>query len=219
MSGKVRGTLTTKYPCRCDWSHRTDQLLPTKWRCESTALLRATGHQTWECKPQAALIAALNRIIRGWTMYHRTSVAKQTFGTLDYLMFHKLACWANYRHPKKTRYWHYRRYWRRQNKRTDFSDGEQTLLHYADIPIVRHVKVRGAKSPFDGDWLYWGQRLGRDPLKLPRVTRLLKRQQGRCDICGLYFMAEDEMEVHHQDGNPKNNRYTNLALLHAHCHD
>ena len=169
--------------------------------------------------PQAALIAALNRKIRGWTNYHRASVAKQTFRSLDYRLFHKLARWANYRHPKKTRYWQYQRYWRRRNQRMDFSDGEQTLLHYADIPIVRHVKVRGTKSPYDGDWVYWAQRLGRDPLKPPRVTRLLKRQQGRCDYCGLYFMAADGTEVHHQDGNPKNNRYANLALLHAHCHD
>jgi len=27
------------------------------------------------------------------------------------------------------------------------------------------------------------------------------------------------MEVHHRDGNRYTNRYTNLALLHGHCHD
>lgn len=30
-------------------------------------------------------------------------------------------------------------------------------------------------------------------------------------------MAEDILEVHHQDGDRNNNRYANLALLHAHC--
>ena len=170
-------------------------------------------------QPQAALIVALNRIIRGWSNYYRSSVAKRIFGTLDYQMIHKLARWAHRRHPRKSHAWQWQRYWRRQQQRLDFSDGNQTLLHYADTPIVRHVKVRGTKSPFDGDWLYWAQRLGRDPLKPARVTRLLKQQQGRCDACGLHFMTEDVMEVHHQDGNPKNNRYTNLVLLHAHCHD
>jgi len=27
------------------------------------------------------------------------------------------------------------------------------------------------------------------------------------------------MEVHHLDGNHRNNRYSNWTLLHAHCHD
>ena len=28
-----------------------------------------------------------------------------------------------------------------------------------------------------------------------------------------------DMEIHHRDGDRRNNRYTNLMLLHAHCHD
>jgi len=27
------------------------------------------------------------------------------------------------------------------------------------------------------------------------------------------------MEIHHRDGDRRNDRYTNLVLLHAHCHD
>ena len=100
-----------------------------------------------------------------------------------------------------------------------FSDGKNTLIGYVDTPIVRHVKVRGDKSPYDGDWVYWVQRLGRDPTKSDRVVRLLKRQGGLCMICGLYFTTEDGMEVHHWDGDRQNNRYRNLALLHLHCHD
>src|SRR3990172_3645629 len=40
---------------------------------------------------------------------------------------------------------------------------------YADTPIQRHVKVKGQKSPYDGDWAYWIDRLGRDPSKPNRV--------------------------------------------------
>ena len=80
-------------------------------------------------------------------------------------------------------------------------------------------KCGGDKSPFDGDWPYWGARLGRDPSKPTRVVNLLKRQNGRCANCGLRFMAEDITEVHHQDQDRLNNRYDNLALLHGHCHD
>jgi RNA-directed DNA polymerase len=177
------------------------------------------GIRQYRGAPQAALIATLNPLVRGWTRYYSTCVAKRTFSTMDYLMSHKLAQWAHYRHPRKTKSWRFRRYWKWQATRMNFSDGKNTLICYADTPIVRHVKVRGDKSPYDGDWLYWSERLGRDPTKPKRVTRLLKRQKGRCTYCGLRFVAEDTMEVHHQDGNRNNNRYTNLALLHAHCHD
>jgi len=169
--------------------------------------------------PQKALIGALNPVIRGWTQYYRTCVAKRAFSTMDYQMSHKLARWAQHRHPDKKAGWRFRRYWRRGESRMIFSDGENTLIGYADTPIVRHVKVRGDKSPYDGDWVYWVRRLGRDPTKSDRVVKLLKRQGGRCVMCGLYFTAEDKMEVHHWDEDRSNNRYRNLTLLHVHCHD
>jgi RNA-directed DNA polymerase len=115
--------------------------------------------------PQKALIAALNPIIRGWTQYYKKCVAKRTFSTMDYQMSHKLACWSQRRHPNKTMGWQFRRYWRKQKTRMNFSDGETPLICYVDTPIVRHVKVKGNKSPYDGDWVYWVQRLGRDPTK------------------------------------------------------
>jgi len=169
--------------------------------------------------PQSALIAALNPIIRGWAQYHSACVAKKTFARMDNQVFHKLYRWARFRHPRKARRWCFDRYWRRQGTRDNFSDGTSRLARYADTPIVRHVKVRGDKSPYDGDWPYWVERLGRDPAKPTRVVRLLKLQKSRCALCALRFAAEDIVEVHHWDGNRTNNRYTNLALLHGHCHD
>lgn len=169
--------------------------------------------------PQAALIAALNPVIQGWARYYRTVVAKATFNNVDNQVYIKLRKWAYSRHPHKTRPWQYRRYWRKEGKGRRFSDGTCRLRRHDDMPIIRHVKVRGDKSPYDGDWPYWVQRLGRDPTKPRRIVELLKREKGRCIWCGLRFMAEDVMEVHHCDGDRRNNRYTNLALLHAHCHD
>jgi hypothetical protein len=29
------------------------------------------------------------------------------------------------------------------------------------------MKVQNTRSPFDGDWVYWATRLGRDPAKPP----------------------------------------------------
>jgi RNA-directed DNA polymerase len=169
--------------------------------------------------PQAALIAALNPVIRGWALYHRTGVAKQVFGNRDSQVHRKLYRWATYRHRRKSGQWRFHRYWQRQNGRWHFTDGTSTLACHQDLPIIRHVKVRSDKSPFDGDWLYWGQRLGRNPTKPQRVIRLLKHQHGRCAHCGLRFMTEDILEVHHRDGSRRNNQYANLALLHGHCHD
>ena len=169
--------------------------------------------------PQVALIAALNPVIRGWSGYYRTCVAKRIFGRVDNQVYIKLRKWAYHRHRNKTRTWQYRRYWRKQQKGRRFSDGHIKMARHEDMAIVRHIKVRGDKSPYDGDWLYWGLRLGRDPTKPRRVIRLLKREKGRCIWCGLCFKTEDVMEVHHWDGNRNNNWYANLSLLHAHCHD
>jgi len=47
----------------------------------------------------------------------------------------------------------------------------------------------------------------------------VKQQNGKCVWCGLRLTTEDALEIHHWDGERENNRYKNLALLHAHCHD
>lgn len=168
---------------------------------------------------QTALLVALNPKIRGWSNYYRPCAAKKVFDRMDSQLYWKLRKWAKWRHPRKSGRWRHQRYWLRKRGRLDFSDGHITLVKYADTPIQRHVKVRGDKSPFDGDWAYWVPRLGRDPCKPKRVVLLLKQQRGRCHHCGLRFMSDDLMEVHHLDGNRRNQALGNLALLHGHCHD
>jgi RNA-directed DNA polymerase len=169
--------------------------------------------------PQATLVKVLNTKIRGWTQYHRASVAKETFDWMDAQLFHKLYRWSRRRHPRKTGGWCVSRYWKHRDNRKNFGDGTAWLVKYADTPIKRHIKVRGDKSPYDGDWPYWIQRRGCDPTKPTRVLNLLKRQKCRCRLCRLYFRTEDVVEIHHWDGNRMNNRYANLVLLHGHCHD
>jgi len=169
--------------------------------------------------PQAALIADLNPLLRGWAHYYHTCVAKRVFARLNSLVHFQLVKGATYRHRRKSAGWRHARYWQRQGGRWTFSDGHSTLVKHADTPIVRHVKIQGDRSPFDGDAPYWATRLGRHPELPTRVTTLLQRQNGRCPHCGLRFMAADVLEVHHLDGNHRNNRYSNWALLHGHCHD
>jgi hypothetical protein len=103
--------------------------------------------------------------------------------------------------------------------RVRFSDKESVLSFHQTTRVSRFFKVQGNKSPYDGDWVYWSTRLGRDPSKPRRVTRLLKRQRGCCAHCGLRFTTEDVIEVHHHDRNHNNNAFDNLRLMHGHCHD
>ena len=168
---------------------------------------------------QTALIAALNPRIRGWADYYRTCSAKNTFHRMDHQLHWKLSKWAKWQNHRKSCTWRKQRYWKRIRNRLDFTDGQTSLAIYTDTHIQRHVKVRGNKSPYDGDWPYWIERLGRDPSKPKRVINLLKRQANRCMFCGLRFTTEDHLEIHHRNGQHNDNTYANLALLHGHCHD
>jgi len=70
-------------------------------------------------------------------------------------------------------------------------------LKHIETPIKRHTKVKGDKSPFDGDWTYWNKR-GINKVGLPtKLARLLKKQKGKCNECGLFFMDSDLIEVDH----------------------
>jgi RNA-directed DNA polymerase len=72
------------------------------------------------------------------------------------------------------------------------------LSEHDKTPIIRHIKVRGEKSPYDGDWIYWGTRMGQHPETNKRVAILLKKQKGKCTECGLYFSEGDILEIDHK---------------------
>jgi RNA-directed DNA polymerase len=95
------------------------------------------------------------------------------------------------------------------------------LIKHGQIKIVRHEKVNGEASPLDGNWLYWATRVGKHPELPNRVAWLLKRQEGKCSYCKLFFKDEDLMEIDHII--PKSlgglDIKQNLQLLHRHCHD
>jgi RNA-directed DNA polymerase len=181
------------------------------------------------CKaaPQEALIAKLNPIIRGWVNYYSTVVSGKTFAKLRHLVYQKLSRWANRRHHGKTRAWVASKYWHTVGgDNWVFSvtkDGKvaETLIDHADKKIVRHIKVKGTASPLDGNLKYWSSRKGKHPLVSTRVATLLKKQQGKCAHCKLYFTEDDLIEVDHIIPKAKGGKdiYTNLQALHRHCHD
>ena len=168
---------------------------------------------------QATLIGHLNPVIRGWSRYYSTQVSKATFHKLDYQLTPMLLRWAYRRHPRRPRRWVVRKYWHiEQGCYWAFRCGQRDfwLCRHDRTVIVRHVKVQGTRSPFDGNWRYWSARLGRHP----GVARLLKKQQGKCPWCGLFFRLGDVGNVDHLV--PKSQGGTdaedNLQLLHRHCH-
>ncbi len=60
---------------------------------------------------QEALINALNKIIRGWTNYHKINSASKTFSKLNHLLFLMLKSWAS-RRSKGGKKKMMRKYWR-----------------------------------------------------------------------------------------------------------
>ena len=177
--------------------------------------------------PQEALIKVLNPIIRGWGNYYATVVSKETYQKLDHLMYWKLRDWARHRHPKKSGKWHKAKYWKRigdDNQvfaTTIGGNNHRRLLRHGDIKIIRHVKVKGESSPYDGNLVYWSSRIGDNPEMPKRVSTLLKRQKGKCAYCETYFRENDVMEVDHKIPKSQGGKdsYDNWQLLHRHCHD
>jgi RNA-directed DNA polymerase len=172
---------------------------------------------------QRTLIGALAPHIRGWSNYYNRVASAKAFRTLDHTLYTQLRSWAMSRHPNKSKHWIMGKYWRvDEGKGWRFQpplEGRTLTLH-SHTPIRRHVKVQATRSPYDGDWVYWSTRLGRHPTISPRVARHLRKQQGRCCACGLYFTEQDTLEVDHilpkAQGGKENE--DNLQLLHRHCH-
>jgi RNA-directed DNA polymerase len=171
-------------------------------------------------RPQWKVIEELNPVIRGWANYYRTVVSAKVYTRCDNLLWYQLWKWSQYRHPKKGRNWIRHKYWQRRENRWEFATpGGATLLRHTNTHIRRHVKVVGGQSPYNGQMLYWSQRLKTHPLLTGRLARALQRQNGRCGWCGLFFTDEDVIEIDHRDRNRGNNAPSNLFALHRHCHD
>jgi RNA-directed DNA polymerase len=183
--------------------------------------------KTHKAAPQEALISRLNPIIRGWANYYSTVVSKEILSGMDKLIYQQLKAWSSFRHPNKDSHWIARRYWLiEQGEGWVFASRKEgnkkmRLIKHSETPIVRHIKVRGDCSPYDGDWIYWSTRMGMHPEAATRVSKLLKKQKGKCAHCELFFKNGDLLEIDHKKARSKGGKNTqdNLQLLHRHCHD
>ena len=185
---------------------------------------------------QETLIGKLNPVIRGWCNYFSGVISKRVFNKIDSLLYWKLWKWVKRRHPNKRKTWLKDKYFCKESfydkKENKFisrdwifattKDGKihYRLLSHAKTKIIRHIKVRGEASPYDGNLIYWSTRMGKHPQMLNRTATLLKKQKGKCPGCGLIFREEDVIEIDHIIPTAAGglDEYNNLQLLHRHCH-
>lgn len=183
----------------------------------------------FKAAPQEVLIRALNLKVRGWSVYYSTVSAKAVFNKLDHLVVQRLLRWGRRRHQNTSRRWIADKYFNPNGKKGETSklrpwdfctrDGV-VLRRYADRRIQRHVMVKGRRSPYDGDWTYWARRMSTYPGWTRGRQRLLKAQNGKCALCGMYFRTQDRVEKDRIVPGRLGGAYTfaNTRLVHGHCH-
>jgi hypothetical protein len=137
-------------------------------------------------------------IIRGWRNYHKyCNMSKHNLWKLEYFT------------------------WKRFNKSPNFNKKKVTKLIRLSFPRVpnslhKFVNVGQDKSPFDGDIVYWTKR--NSTLYYGLTVTLLKKQKHICKYCGLYFLEDQPVHLHHIDGNHLNWKPKNLIVVHRTCH-
>lgn len=172
-----------------------------------------------------ALIGKLNPIIRGWANYYQYVVSSQVFRDLDDKLYNLQWIWSKKKHPKKGVKSLKLKYFISKDATWRLSylenDKRYYLCTYRSVKVnQRFVKVKGTKSPYDGDWAYWSERMAQYPGIDPLTSGLIKKQKGKCPECGKYITQEDHIQRDHTipvalGGNRDK---SNLQVIHYHCH-
>lgn len=176
---------------------------------------------------QDDVIFALTPIIRGWGMYHRVAHVSRTFAKLDHRIFQALWCWAKRRHPNKGSRWVKRRYFRREGSRDWlFKTDTAEMCRLSRIPPMdRYVKVKSDANPYDPAYesyfdkrLQW--RMSESIAGRAKLSRLWKKQEGRCAECAERMTSETGWHIHHVIWRTfgGTDDQSNLRLLHPTCH-
>jgi group II intron reverse transcriptase/maturase len=138
-------------------------------------------------------------IIRGWRNYHK-------YCKMDgYSLIHT---------EKRT--------WKVFNKETKLNRYKTNELIKQAFPDVsysenRFVMIAGDKSPYNGDTVYWAKRNSK--LYDGKIAKILNKQNHSCGHCGLKFINDERVHLHHIDGKHNNWKHNNLIVVHESCHD
>ncbi|MFS0520152.1 group II intron reverse transcriptase/maturase [Nostoc sp. UIC 10607] len=140
-------------------------------------------------------------VVRGWRNYHK-------FCKMD---GSKFSLWhINHRAFKV---------FNKETKQNRHTCQELIKKAFPAVPYSenKHISVKGIKSPYDGDTAYWSERNSK--LYDGKTSIALKKQNHRCASCGLKFIDEERIHLHHIDGNHANWKKNNLEAIHESCHD
>jgi len=183
--------------------------------------------------PSLDVVEKLAPMIRGWAMYHRHVVSKQTFYVVDNEIWKLLWSWSCRRHKKrKGLRWIKQRYFIRHKGRdwTFFARNANTgaihtVLRAGDVTIIRHPKIKGNANPYDKqDEVYFEKRMENNMLnKLDgkhMMRYLYNRQKGLCLVCNKRITMETGWNVHHLIPKHLGGKWIqiNLVILHPVCH-
>ena len=140
-------------------------------------------------------------IVRGWRKYHKFCKMDGSRNSLYHIQYRTLKVF---------------------NKETNQNRYTSKLLLDKAFPSVpysenKHINVKGKKSPYDGDVAYWSER--KSKLYDGRTSKALKRQNHECKACGLSFVGDEKIHLHHVDKNHNNWQQDNLVVIHESCHD
>jgi RNA-directed DNA polymerase len=186
------------------------QIPPSK---ASVQAIKSTVKTLWKQAMGATpevLIDRLPPLLRGWANYHRHIICSETFAQLDSFVWRRLFRGAKLRHPNKTGRWIADRDFPHQ-------PGEAWRLTAPDTG-KQLIRIQDAvKREWETYFQHRERQLAQQAASAFRA-KILRQQHGQCTVCRQVIQHEEDLELHHRDGNHQHHRPTNLVLLHPTCH-
>ena len=145
-------------------------------------------------------VSKLAPIVRGWRNYHK-------YCKMDGSRF---SLWGLSNSA-------FRRF-KRQKTINRYQAKEMVKIAFPSVSYSENkfINVKGDKTPFDGDLNYWAKR--NSVLYEGTTAKTLRKQNHSCGYCGLKFLDQEKIELHHVDGNHNNWKTKNLLAIHRSCH-
>jgi len=176
---------------------------------------------------QQKLIQRLNPLIQKWTLMKKTQTINTSLKNLDQYLFIHLWKWARKRHSKMSKFKLIHKYWHKVNGKTwVFGVKLSTnilfeLQLHSKISLQRYTEVKNRYFPLNDSLIYWRTKTY-NSTRIPIVkTQLIRKQKGRCMVCGRSFRPIDIIEnenitlkVFKTIKNYKNN----VQIVHHYCH-
>ena len=177
-----------------------------KFRChpsdDNYKALKGKVKKIVNCSNYGAKVKSkkLAPIIRGWRNYHRYCKME---GSRNSLYFMNARAY---------------RVFNKEEKLNRYSSAELIKAAFPAIPYSENkfVMVAGDSSPYDGNVTYWSERNSK--LYDGATARTLRKQHHSCGHCGLKFIGDERVHLHHIDGNHNNWKANNLIAIHQSCH-